>query len=859
LDLAHVTQLLILGDWRPTPVDLVLRKLELIEPTAELLAARAKLRERLAAAEAARKQAEAQRAARVAELLQGAPHEADGPDIRHVAAVAPDVLSLSIQERHFVLVPQIDYQPEPGDEIRREGNTQVLVVEGGQIKQSPIDVVVVRNQGNRKQKLGYLAINAGRLKPEDSITGKELTDETVAEPQAYRITVLDSAEPTTPALPVAVWWKRKPNAYRSSAHAVEVYLKLAQPLAEGRVYRIEFPGVNFRQPAVEYRHGPNRVRSPAVHVSAIGFRPDDPFKRAYLSLWAGTGNALRYGDDLQFRLLDDATGQPVFSGPVKRLVSADARESFKAGRNFSKTDVLGMDFSTFRQPGRYRVCVEGIGCSYPFEIASDVWTRAFQLSMKGLLHERSGIELGPPFTDFRRPRNMHPADGAKVFASAGAEIEGGSQDGIFQMLMKRRTDRLVPNAWGGHMDAGDWDRNSRHPAAMWLLVDLYELFPDRIGSVKLALPAAEANNATPDVLDEVLWNLDLYRRLQSPEGGVGGGIESTSHPRPGEASWQESLLLCAYAPDPASSFIYAATAAKLARALDGSDAALSKTYAVSARLAWDWAVKHSDEFLTTRLDEKLREKAAEEFRHRRNLAAFELWRLTGEPTFHDEFRATTVLGASGNPMEQHKAVISYARLPDGQGDAAIRQAAREWILQMADSALAFADGNAFGVTTSIPQLPPMGFVGYLSTPEMIGAILPHAWLLTHDMKYLAGAVRACQFSAGANPDNQALTTGLGPNPVRFPLYIDSWVTGQPAPPGITVYGISDPEENYEFDRWAYTWFLQKMVPPARTWPAHESYWDIYVVPSSNEFTIHQTIIPTAFYWGFLAGRDSTSP
>jgi hypothetical protein len=78
--------------------------------------------------------------------------------------------------------------------------------------------------------------------------------------------------------------------------------------------------------------------------------------------------------------------------------------------------------------------------------------------------------------------------------------------------------------------------------------------------------------------------------------------------------------------------------------------------------------------------------------------------------------------------------------------------------------------------------------------------------------------------------------------------------GQPAPAGITVYGISDPAENYGFDGWVHTWFLQKMAPGSRTWPAAESYWDIYVVPSTNEYTIHQTIIPTAFYWGFLAAR-----
>ena len=82
-----------------------------------------------------------------------------------------------------------------------------------------------------------------------------------------------------------------------------------------------------------------------------------------------------------------------------------------------------MDFSAFQIPGRYRVYVEGIGCSYPLEIGADVWTRAFPLSMQGLLHHRSGIELGPPFTEYRWPRTMHPADGVQVFASVGTETD----------------------------------------------------------------------------------------------------------------------------------------------------------------------------------------------------------------------------------------------------------------------------------------------------------------------------------------------------------------------------------------------------------------------------------------------------
>ena len=302
--------------------------------------------------------------------------------------------------------------------------------------------------------------------------------------------------------------------------------------------------------------------------------------------------------------------------------------------------------------------------------------------------------------------------------------------------------------------------------------------------------------------------------------------------------------------------LFAAAGAKLSRALRQCDKPLAEAYAVSARKAWDWAVAHSEEF-QAKLHGKEHKSKSEEFRDVRNLAAFELWRLPGESQFHDDFRSTTLLiEPRGEVNRQLKAVLSYARLPDTLGDISLREAARKEVLKLADTALAFAEGNAFGITTCIPQLPPMGFVGYLSTPEtVVGPVLPQAWLLTHDPKYLAGAVRACQFAAGANPDNRALTTGLGPDPVRFPLHIDSWVTGQPAPAGITVYGVSDPAENYSHDSWAYIWFLNQMVPAARTWPAHESYWDIYVVPSSNEYTIHQTIIPTAYYWGFLAARN----
>ena len=612
-DLAQVAQVGIVGRWSGMPVDLIVRRLELVEPTPEILTAREKLRDRLAKeAEQRQKTAEAAEKRKQNLLAGSAPHPADGPEVRLVGTVAPDILALRIQEKEFVPVPQVPYEPREGDIVKREGeeDAKVLVVEDGKVQQSLLGVSVYRKEGNREVKLGSLAVNAECIKPDDKSTGQDLITDTVGEAKAYRITGIDDPDWRDPVAPAQAWWKS------------------------------------------------------------------------------------------------------VFDGRAQMLKTAADKETFQAGRNYAKTDVLGMDFGAFKTLGRYRVYVEGIGCSYPFDLADDVWTKAFQLSMKGLLHHRSGIELGPPLTDYKRPRNMHPADGVRVFASDGTEAEGG----WFKMLMERRTDRLLPEAWGGHMDAGDWDRNSAHPAAMWILVDLYELFPERIGGIKLAIPESETKNAIPDILDEVLWDLDLYRRLQTAEGGIRGGIESTAHPRPGEASWQESLMLSAYAPDPKASFIYAATAAKLARALATSDKKLAETYAASARKAWDWAVGNQEAFLR-KFDEKKRQAIAAGLCNPRNLAAFELWRLTDETAFHDKFKASFILaGAPGDVNTQSKAITSYARLPEGQGHAALRRTARQWVIKTADTGLASADGNAFGLTLWVPTLPVV--LGMMALPAV---------------------------------------------------------------------------------------------------------------------------------------------
>jgi hypothetical protein len=163
LDLAKIVQIVLVGDWSEEPFDLTVRQVAWVPADEKILKAREALRVRLAAEAEARRKADEEKARRKRELLAGAPHPADGPDIRGVALVAPDVLALQIQEKEFVPAPQVPYEPRPGDEIRRVGKDKLLVIEDGQVQEQPLEVVVVRKEDGKETTLGHLAVNAGIL------------------------------------------------------------------------------------------------------------------------------------------------------------------------------------------------------------------------------------------------------------------------------------------------------------------------------------------------------------------------------------------------------------------------------------------------------------------------------------------------------------------------------------------------------------------------------------------------------------------------------------------------------------------------------------------------------------------------
>jgi endoglucanase len=751
------------------------------------------------------------------------------PEVTHISLAAPDILSLTIQAGHVLPSTLSVYVEQPGD-MKIERDKQVILKRNGE-EVGWLIGNLVKPGGKRDHLVTF-----------EKLIGDPLLTTAADKPETY------SVEGVTP---IAVYRKSKPNdwAQPSKVLAMQhtVYLKMPSPLQAGHRYVITTTGLNLKQATLTFLCDSATVRSEAVHVNQIGYRPDDSPKRAFLSVWLGNGGACPFPEGLAFHLIDDKTGKVVFTGTVARILAADATETLRRAENFSKTSIYRMDFSSFKTPGMYHVTVDGIGSSYPFPIAPDVWDKAFRVQMRGLANERGGVNLAPPYADYTRPRDFYPADGVPVYQSTYSIMDGNPES---PELAKRSTGQLVPDAWGGYHDAGDWNpRRVTHMRVTAAQLEMLKLFPEHFGKMLLPIPHTPA---IPDVLTEALFELDCFRRLQKPDGGMPFGIETDGDPTEGEVSFLQSMPAYVYAPDLWSGYIYAGVAARAAKLLGVAAPDLAKTYQASALKAMEWAEKDWASRKAAGTLEKLRWEIKDD----RNLTAVLLYDLTGDKRWHDVFLENTVLKEENANVfnwgvaVQKDAAFAYTQLPVKLADPALKVHAVAAICRQADAALEYAQGNAFNLTTP-DRYRPM-FLGFFSTPDAIDLCRAH--FLTQKPQYLAGAVQATQFQSGCNPNNMTYTSGLGKNPPLHPLLLDTRRTGQPAPTGLTVYGNWDRNDMADFSEWVYTYFLNTACTPApKDWPLTESYFDIFLFPSTNEFTV-DLWDKNIYVWGYLAAR-----
>ena len=753
--------------------------------------------------------------------------------IGHLGPIAPDTIGVTIQAGTVIHGTQVPYAVRPGDRLRRgAGGAREVLRDGRLLGWRASDTLVTRA---------------------DRYVGPDIDSARLDTPHSYRLSSIDDDRFAAAQSPRAVSRKSRPCDLPRTGGPLRmpvahtVYLSWPVSLQPGARYRLQIDALSGLQQ--DFVYDPAAMRSEAVHVSHLGFRPDDPLKAGFVSLWTGSGGGWPYTGKISFAVVDNATGAAVFTGcsGAPRHVPGQAEDAYE--RDYTRSRVYLLDFSAFATPGVYRLVVAGVGSSYPFRIAADAWLDALRVSTRGLYHQRSGIAVGPPWSEYRRPRCFHPADGVIVHGSrarlmdTGNGFRGGDN---FAGLVSGATDALVRDAWGGYCDAGDWDRRIQHLSIARALLDLLLLCPDTFAGLELPIP--ESDNALPDLLDEALWGVDFFRRLQTASGGVRGGIESAAHPVTGETSWQESQPVLAYAPGIWSSYLYAATAARAAVVLQRIAAARAAVYANSAHAAMQWA--------ESRWPAQPGGWPAE-IRDARNLAAAELFRLDGSARWHRVFLQTTVFGRDGAVLRRYQshdqAEAAWVYVRTAAANPAVAAACRRAICRAADALIAAQRRAAFGWAKD-PWLP--AAQGVFSRPDCAPLVWAHA--LSAEQRYVRALVLACQAGAGANPVNLCYTTGLGHAQPRHVLHIDSRLTGQPPPAGITVCGPLDLRHFGGRDNPYARQVAPFCFPAPDSWPAGELFFDICWWPEMCEFNMHHLLAPTMYAWGYLAGRPHAS-
>jgi len=772
------------------------------------------------------------------------------PRISNVATIAPDVLCIEVDACRILPSIQIPYQRDSADIITVVHSSPLGEENAGRVERNGFPLGMLVGPG-RKTLTIY-----------ERIAGIHLNTVTADNPANYSITSQNDKNYYQKKSPVTVWRKSKPSNYpEENRHYGEfytakhfIYLKLPSALKPGATYLVSLPELGLNYSAFYYVNDPVFVRSEAVHTSQIGFRADDPEKNAFLSTWMGNGGGYSYPENIGFSVINDKTNEKVYSGKAVMQWRKSVPEGIGTKVNHTKADVLRLNFSEFNIPGKYRICVDGVGCSYPFQIDSvNTWLKAFNISMKGIFNERSGVPMLPPYTDFVRPRSFHPIDGVKVYQSTCSLLNSGNglnalgtDKDNFGNLVAGRTNELVPEAWGGTMDAGDWDRRIKHLNSPRLYLELMELYPDYFKNVCLNIP--ESGNDLPDLVDEALYGLDIYRRMQLPDGGIRGGVESSEHPAEGSASWQEVLSVYAYAPDHWSSYIYAGVAARAAFVLKLiGKPEYADIWEKSAVKAINWAESEYDKWIKSSDYAKVSAHAKNQVTIERNLAAVEVYRLTGDKRWNDLFLAT-----QNFETNRTDAIFIYARLDKSLVNQGVQKNIADSLRIKADRLVAVSGQSAYGITTSIPGRALGGWESTYAIPA--SPTLVRAHFLFGDDKYLKTLLRSTLYSAGANPMNLVLTTGLGENCVQHPLHEDTRHTGQPAPIGLTVCG---PGEIPVFAKPGSDMGerLNKECTPAGVeWPSAESYFDVYGWDLQNEYVVDRNIGPSAYIWGYLASR-----
>jgi len=687
------------------------------------------------------------------------------------------------------------------------------------------------------------------------------------DPKSYRIVSPDDTDFSIAILPSSIGRKSRPlyvsgkckwngkQCDNTVVYEHYIFLELPKSMKRGKTYAVTMPGLAVSVKNFSIKFNEFETRSEAVHVNQIGYRPFARKKFAYVSYWMGSKGPLNLDaySNTPFHVVSVNDKKILFSGKLKlrkRLNSEPEMATWIGPNyNFFGADLWECDFSSFQTPGEYIIVVERIGSSFSFRIDDDVYRKAFYTSIRGLYHQRSGIELSKPWADWVRPRCHNPHDGFKIAYSSFRYMDATTESA--EKEVKSMKKGFVTNIWGWYQDAGDWDTYPSHFVIPRFLLTVYEFKPDNFIDNELNIP--ESGNGIPDIIDEASWQIRYLNRAKGPTGGIAGSRVEQYGKRPDGKdphsfpSWQDTTEWIAFGEEPKASFGYVSLACQLAYCLDlfAKGKHHNSDYWISdAKKVYAWAEKN------------MRKGDDVKVYGSKMLADVWLYKVTGEKKYHVNFKKAVEKMPEFDPdatcnKDEMWAVWCYATLKRSDVDIELQNRLKSLAIKWADNMNlnpSLKRGARVGIHFYVPTL-----IGFNSTPHVMPSIV--AYEITKDKKYLDVIETTCDYMLGGNALNICQVSGLGKRSPSVFLKVDArFTTNQPYPPGITLYSVFRPEEPLNWTGpWDANMFWAKVFPNWKEWPVHEGYADNPWNVMGNEYTVHQNIAPSAAVYGYLCG------
>ncbi|MEJ6951306.1 glycoside hydrolase family 9 protein [Natronospora cellulosivora (SeqCode)] len=624
------------------------------------------------------------------------------------------------------------------------------------------------------------------------------------------------------------------------------------------LYSPQFPG-----------HPP--VTRPAyrdIRVNQLGYFPNRR-KRATLNVRQNQANTpVNWW-------LEDSSGREVASGRTQPFGFDQDSEDYVHIIDFTDFDVEGRGYMLYADSQPVHGSESRVQ-SYPFDIATDMYSQMPFDSLKYFYYNRSGIPIEMPYAEdplYVRPAGHYPD------IMTTSTIESG--DWVYNV-------NLTIDATGGWYDAGDHGKYVVNGGiSVWTLMNMYErlLYTDNDASVygDNTLNIPESGDGVPDLLNETRWKMECLLHMQVPQGYERAGMAfHKGHDDawtglaiyPHEAQDLRERIL--KPPTTAATLNLAATAAQASRLWEDYDPAFANELLVAAERAWQGAQENPAIFAP--LGEAIGggpygdNYVDDEF----YWAAAELFITTGKaeyrnyiegskyflevPNYLDRGEEVATIGEFNWGNVHSLGTLSLALVPNDLTENQIQEA-RASIIAAADYSIGVQEEQGYGplIKQSPIVLDDLNIEGYpwgSNSFILNSAIVQgYAYDYTGNAKYIDAMIEAMDYILGRNPLEIAYVTRYGsyyaenPHHRVYSHQIDE--SFPPAPAGIAVGG---PNSGLQ-DPWVRGsgWGPGGMAP-------QKSYMDHIESWSTNECTINWNA-PLAWVSSYLDlnGDGDTPP